>query len=166
MRWKGVCACTGVCTYVCAGVCTFVALCSSVYVCLSWSVYVCGFVLKCVRMFELECVFVNVKCVRASAGRRKQYHWMINALLPLVHLCLVLQTPRTQWVLKWPGQIVIAGCQVNWTSEVTEAIGAGNLPALSNHLVEQVCEYVCSCDVVALCVVCVCVHACVCSLHV
>ena len=111
MRWKGVCARIGVCTYVCAGVCTFV----------------------------LECVFVNVKCVCASAGRRKQYHWMINALLPLVHLCLVLQAPRTQWVLKWPGQIVIAGCQVNWTTEVTEAIGAGNLPALSNHLVEQVC---------------------------
>ena len=89
--------------------------------------------------FVLECVYVNVKRVCASAGRRKQYHWMINALLLLVLLCVVLQTPRTQWVLKWPGQIVIAGCQVNWTSEVTEAIGAGNLPALSNHLVEQVC---------------------------
>lgn len=87
--------------------------------------------------FVLECVYVNVKCVCASAGRRKQYHLMI--LLPLVLLCVILQAPRTQWVLKWPGQIVIAGCQVNWTSEVTEAIGAGNLPALSNHLVEQVC---------------------------
>lgn len=35
--------------------------------------------------------------------------------------------PRTQWVLKWPGQVTIAGCQTYWTMEVAEALKAGNL---------------------------------------
>ena len=28
------------------------------------------------------------------------------------------EIPRTEWVLKWPGQVVIAGCQTYWTSQV------------------------------------------------
>ncbi|XP_037386166.1 dynein axonemal heavy chain 1 isoform X5 [Talpa occidentalis] len=35
--------------------------------------------------------------------------------------------PRPQWVLSWPGQVTIAGCQTYWTMEVEEAIEAGNL---------------------------------------
>ena len=31
-------------------------------------------------------------------------------------------TKRTAWVLKWPGQIVIAGCQTYWTQQVSEAL--------------------------------------------
>ena len=34
---------------------------------------------------------------------------------------------RTQWVLNWPGQVTIAGCQTYWTLEVEEALEAGNL---------------------------------------
>lgn len=37
-------------------------------------------------------------------------------------LKIVFQVKRTEWVLKWPGQVVIAGCQTYWTSEVTEAL--------------------------------------------
>jgi dynein heavy chain len=43
---------------------------------------------------------------------------------------------RTDWVLKWPGQVVIAGCQTYWAQEVEEAI-------TSNNMVEY-CEKVCS----------------------
>lgn len=32
------------------------------------------------------------------------------------------QVKRTEWVLKWPGQVVLAGCGVDWAIEVTEAL--------------------------------------------
>ncbi|XP_053845413.1 dynein axonemal heavy chain 1 [Vidua macroura] len=49
------------------------------------------------------------------------------------------ETPRTTWVLQWPGQVVIAGCQIFWTKEVSEALEAGDLssrlyPQLSAQL--------------------------------
>ncbi|XP_038005283.1 dynein heavy chain 1, axonemal [Motacilla alba alba] len=49
------------------------------------------------------------------------------------------ETPRTTWVLEWPGQVVIAGCQIFWTKEVSEALEAGDLssrlyPQLSAQL--------------------------------
>lgn len=37
------------------------------------------------------------------------------------------QKPREEWVLSWPGQVVIAGCQVYWTAEVSEALEQGDL---------------------------------------
>ncbi|XP_071611851.1 dynein axonemal heavy chain 1 [Heliangelus exortis] len=49
------------------------------------------------------------------------------------------ETPRTTWVLQWPGQVVIAGCQIFWTTEVSEALESGDLssrlfPQLSAQL--------------------------------
>uniref|UniRef100_A0A803VTG4 Dynein axonemal heavy chain 1 n=1 Tax=Ficedula albicollis TaxID=59894 RepID=A0A803VTG4_FICAL len=38
------------------------------------------------------------------------------------------ETPRTTWVLEWPGQVVIAGCQIFWTKEVSEWIASGFFP--------------------------------------
>uniref|UniRef100_A0A803TP24 Dynein axonemal heavy chain 1 n=1 Tax=Anolis carolinensis TaxID=28377 RepID=A0A803TP24_ANOCA len=35
-----------------------------------------------------------------------------------------VSTPRTTWVLDWPGQVTIAGCQTFWTKEVSEALEA------------------------------------------
>ena len=49
-----------------------------------------------------------------------------------------LQTPRKEWVLEWPGQVVIAGCQIFWTTEVSEALEKGELPTLYEHLLKQV----------------------------
>lgn len=46
---------------------------------------------------------------------------------------------RTQWVLNWPGQVTIAGCQTYWTMEVEEALEAGNL---SNKLFPQLARQV------------------------
>ena len=48
------------------------------------------------------------------------------------------QTPRTEWVLKWPGQIVIAGCQTHWTKEVSEALVENKIDELYKALMAQV----------------------------
>ncbi|XP_053339456.1 dynein axonemal heavy chain 1 [Clarias gariepinus] len=37
------------------------------------------------------------------------------------------EEPRTKWVLSWPGQVVIAGCQTFWTLEVSESLENGDL---------------------------------------
>ena len=29
-------------------------------------------------------------------------------------------TPRNEWVLSWPGQVVIASSTIHWTAEVTQ----------------------------------------------
>ncbi|VDM31966.1 unnamed protein product [Hydatigera taeniaeformis] len=53
------------------------------------------------------------------------------------------ETPRTDWVLHWPGQVVIAGCQTYWTSEVTESLTrahSGGLVGLLPHLLNQLNE--------------------------
>ncbi|CAK6435519.1 unnamed protein product [Pipistrellus nathusii] len=35
--------------------------------------------------------------------------------------------PRTKWVLSWPGQVTIAGCQTYWTMEVEMALEDSNI---------------------------------------
>ncbi|XP_058416307.1 dynein axonemal heavy chain 1 isoform X1 [Diceros bicornis minor] len=51
--------------------------------------------------------------------------------------------PRTQWVLNWPGQVTIAGCQTYWTMEVAEALEASNLSSrLFPQLTQQLSDLV------------------------
>lgn len=52
------------------------------------------------------------------------------------------QTPRTEWVLNWPGQVVIAGCQVYWTTEVTQAINDADIPGMFQNLMNQLSDLV------------------------
>ena len=54
------------------------------------------------------------------------------------------QTERTQFVLDWPGQIVIAGCQTMWTAQVEEAIlgGAGGLEQYYGTMQQQLLDLV------------------------
>ena len=35
-------------------------------------------------------------------------------------------TPRDQWVLEWPGQVVLCGSSIFWTTEVSEAMKKEN----------------------------------------
>ncbi|XP_035886761.1 dynein heavy chain 1, axonemal isoform X2 [Phyllostomus discolor] len=51
--------------------------------------------------------------------------------------------PRTQWVLSWPGQVTIAGCQTYWTMEVEEALEASNIRSkLFPQLAQQLSDLV------------------------
>lgn len=54
-------------------------------------------------------------------------------------LIAYMETPRTEWILQWPGQVVIAGCQTYWTSEVTESLlkSTDGLSSLLPLLLEQ-----------------------------
>ncbi|PVD29059.1 hypothetical protein C0Q70_11656 [Pomacea canaliculata] len=45
--------------------------------------------------------------------------------------------PRTEWVLSWPGQVVIAGCQTYWSSEVTQALESNTLEDRYEVLLKQ-----------------------------
>lgn len=47
--------------------------------------------------------------------------------------------PRTQWVLSWPGQVTIAGCQTYWTMEVSQAL---ETISLSTQLFPQLTQQV------------------------
>jgi len=53
---------------------------------------------------------------------------------------------RSQWVLNWPGQIVIAGCQVAWTAGVEAGLRENRLTAFQDEMQQLVClnayEYV------------------------
>ena len=43
------------------------------------------------------------------------------------------QKSREEWMLEWPGQVVIAGSQVHWTAEVTAAIVEGGPEGLRKY---------------------------------
>ncbi len=47
-------------------------------------------------------------------------------------------TKRTEWVQKWPGQVVLSGSQVYWTVEAEEAIKAGSLKTYCQKLTDQI----------------------------
>ncbi|XP_019627758.1 PREDICTED: dynein heavy chain 1, axonemal-like isoform X2 [Branchiostoma belcheri] len=52
-------------------------------------------------------------------------------------LAVYPDTKRTEWVLDWPGQIVIAGCQTFWSKEVSDSLEEGKLPERLDILIDQ-----------------------------
>lgn len=46
--------------------------------------------------------------------------------------------PRNQWVLRWPGQVVIAGSQLAWTAGVEEAITEYRMEEFFEQMLQQV----------------------------
>ena len=61
-------------------------------------------------------------------------------------------TKRTDWVLQWPGQIVLAASQIHWTAEVTQ-VTIKSCRCVCVRMRKCVCVPVC----VRVCM-CVCVH--------
>lgn len=61
-----------------------------------------------------------------------------------MHLKLALDViendERTRWVLSWPGQVVIAGCQTYWTAHVENAISTQTLDDYYQLMLSQVCK--------------------------
>lgn len=48
--------------------------------------------------------------------------WVLNFCLGFLCVINILQIKRTDWVLKWFGQVVIVGCQTYWILEVIEVL--------------------------------------------
>ena len=40
-------------------------------------------------------------------------------------------SPRSEWVLRWPGQVILVCSQVAWTAGVTKSLEEGGLQGLS-----------------------------------
>ncbi|CAH2307190.1 dynein heavy chain 3, axonemal [Pelobates cultripes] len=53
-----------------------------------------------------------------------------------------VEVPRKQWVLQWPGQVVICVSSIYWTQEVSEAIGQGTLQPFLSKSNKQIGEIV------------------------
>ncbi|XP_040829844.1 dynein heavy chain 3, axonemal isoform X1 [Ochotona curzoniae] len=53
-----------------------------------------------------------------------------------------VKVPRNQWVLQWPGQVVICVSSIFWTQEVSEAIVKNTLPDFLNKCNDQIAQIV------------------------
>lgn len=55
-----------------------------------------------------------------------------------MHVLVYFQRSRSEWVLAWPGQLVIAGSQTYWTAEVSEALQKKDLNSYYQKQLAQV----------------------------
>lgn len=53
------------------------------------------------------------------------------------------QIPREQWVLRWPGQVVIAGSQTAWTAGVEHGIEEFRIDQFFDEMLQQVRLFTC-----------------------
>eukprot|EP00759_Apiculatamorpha_spiralis_P058927 PhF_6_TR948/c1_g1_i1/m.1750/K10408/DNAH; dynein heavy chain, axonemal len=70
---------------------------------------------------------------------------MRNSLAAQMKLCVLdyLETPRRNWLTKWPGQVVIAASQIYWTKGCEDTLHAGkSLTTFSELLHKQLMEFV------------------------
>uniref|UniRef100_A0A803TL59 Dynein axonemal heavy chain 3 n=1 Tax=Anolis carolinensis TaxID=28377 RepID=A0A803TL59_ANOCA len=66
---------------------------------------------------------------------------MLSSIRHVISKGIEGYVPRNQWVLQWPGQIVICVSSIFWTKEVSEAIKERTLPK-SNKQIAEIVELV------------------------
>jgi dynein heavy chain len=57
---------------------------------------------------------------------------MKDVIVKAVHA--YASTPRAEWVLEWPGQVILCGDSIFWNMDVAEAITVGTLPVSNEHM--------------------------------
>ncbi|KAM8960487.1 dynein axonemal heavy chain 3 [Pelodytes ibericus] len=69
---------------------------------------------------------------------------MLSSMRQVIHDGIegYVEVPRKQWVLQWPGQVVICVSSIYWTQEVSEAIVKGTVPSFLKKSNEQIGEIV------------------------
>uniref|UniRef100_A0A5F9CIR0 Dynein axonemal heavy chain 3 n=1 Tax=Oryctolagus cuniculus TaxID=9986 RepID=A0A5F9CIR0_RABIT len=69
---------------------------------------------------------------------------MLASMRDVIGLGIEAYVPRNQWVLQWPGQVVICVSCIFWTQEVSEAIVKNTLPVSepSNDQIAQIVQLV------------------------
>ncbi|CAH8511378.1 unnamed protein product [Dicrocoelium dendriticum] len=100
--------------------------------------------LEITAMHSSEGEVVNFEQCTFPTGNVEEWMLEIEKLMRLSLKAIIgrslvayQKTPRTEWVLNWPQQVVIAGSQTYWTSEVTSAIATGALAQLYPKLLKQ-----------------------------
>ncbi|KAG7500858.1 dynein heavy chain 3, axonemal [Solea senegalensis] len=71
-------------------------------------------------------------------------HQMLVSVRHVIHQGVkqYAELPRKEWVLQWPGQVVICASSIFWTSEVSEAINTNSLPTYVEKCNSQIADIV------------------------
>uniref|UniRef100_A0A8C5C8I2 Dynein axonemal heavy chain 7 n=1 Tax=Gadus morhua TaxID=8049 RepID=A0A8C5C8I2_GADMO len=67
---------------------------------------------------------------------------MLRSVRDVSHQGLLQYVPRKDWVLRWPGQVVICASSIFWTSEVSEALQSNGLQAYVDKCNAQIGDIV------------------------
>ncbi len=102
-------------------------VCLCMYWCVRVFAHVCSCGCSCVCCVCL-CVCVHVRvCMYVCVCTRRERNRERETVCVCVCVCLQAYPtrPREQWILEWPGQVVIAVGQTYWTQAVTAGIVEG-----------------------------------------
>nr|XP_019946415.1 PREDICTED: dynein heavy chain 3, axonemal [Paralichthys olivaceus] len=69
---------------------------------------------------------------------------MLKSVRNVIHQGVMqyAELPRKEWVLQWPGQVVISASSIFWTTEVSEAIQNNSLPSYLEKCNNQIADIV------------------------
>ncbi|XP_076467002.1 dynein axonemal heavy chain 1-like [Babylonia areolata] len=100
--------------------------------------------LKITKMFSAEGEVIDLREQLYPTGNVEEWMSEIERVMRFTVRQIIKEsledykkTARTKWVLTWPGQVVIAGCQTNWSAEITAALEANQLKERFDVLLKQ-----------------------------